>query len=166
MVSDGYRSRMRLFGLFFLVLLTLTGISVAFDFAFIYTAFAGLLAFVFVAVLVVSYIIQEKKLHAMTDETSLSLMGKNFERLLEKSHALTSDYAQEKQCIENLSKSVEDITDSKSVDVAKFDYEIITKLTQVSSLCDKAIAGGDNDGEFPKQLAALELLLRQRKAMS
>ena len=45
------------------------------------------------------------------------------------------------------------------------EYEIITALTRLDFLCDKAVAGTDRGGDFKRELSALSVKLRARERL-
>ncbi len=85
--------------------------------------------------------------------------GKN---LVLRSTALGAGFTEEKAVISRLSQSLDALVASDNIEAAKFDHDILGKLTLAGSLCDKVIAGSE-PVEFRRNLSSLEMLVRQRE---
>ena len=79
--------------------------------------------------------------------------------------ALNDSYDSEKQLAAALAADAAGFEPLRNINAAKFEQDILIKITEASSACNAVVASGQ-DGEFKKQLAALEMLVRQRKSMT
>lgn len=86
-------------------------------------------------------------------------------RLQEKAVALNDSYGGEKQLLAQMSDSVQALIPSANLEASKMEYEILTMLTRLDFLCDKAIAGTDRGGDFTKELDALSTKMRARERL-
>lgn len=98
-------------------------------------------------------------------QENVDLISGKLDALVEKSVALGSAYEEERQKFSSIGTQAKELAVSESVEVAKFDYELLTKITQVDFLCDKALAGTVAEGDFMRELLVLEDKLRQRVCM-
>jgi hypothetical protein len=79
--------------------------------------------------------------------------------------SLNDSYAAEKKQIAFLAEEVHYISPVDNItESAKLELDILGKITAVSSACDATLSGGDG-AELRKQIAALDLLIKQRKLM-
>ncbi len=83
----------------------------------------------------------------------------------EKARAMNDSYGGEKLLLEDLSSSVSALLPSPNLEASKMEYEILTGLTRLDFLCDKAIAGTDRGGDFKKELGILSNKLRARERL-
>lgn len=81
-----------------------------------------------------------------------------------KSELLNSSFDAEKKEIVSLKNEVENIEDSAEIAIAKVETQILGEITAVSSACDLALTGRDNDS-LKKTVARLRNTVRQRKDM-
>ncbi|MBO4386624.1 MAG: hypothetical protein J5817_06345, partial [Treponema sp.] len=84
--------------------------------------------------------------------------------LVQKTGTLNDSWAGEKEQIAGLLAEVEQMEDSDDILAAKFEQDILGKITALSSACDCAIAG-KKDADVEKALAALASSVNQRKAV-
>lgn len=84
--------------------------------------------------------------------------------LFEKSGTLNDSWKEEKEQIASLLEEVEHMEDAEGILAAKFEQDILGKITALSSACDSAIAGKP-DADVKKALAALLSAVSQRKAV-
>ena len=84
--------------------------------------------------------------------------------LVQKAGTLNDSWAGEKEQIAGLLTEVEQMEDSDDILAAKFEQDILGKITALSSACDCAIAG-KKDADVEKALAALASSVNQRKAV-
>ncbi len=84
--------------------------------------------------------------------------------LVQKAGTLNDSWTGEKEQIAGLLAEVEQMEDSDDILAAKFEQDILGKITALSSACDCAIAG-KKDADVEKALAALASSVNQRKAV-
>ncbi|MBQ9538715.1 MAG: hypothetical protein IJU95_05550 [Treponema sp.] len=87
------------------------------------------------------------------------------EKLNVKSASLNDSYMDEKQALSQMSASALGLLPSPNLEASKMEYEILTALTRLDFLCDKAIAGTDRAGEFKKELGIISGKLRARERL-
>ena len=85
--------------------------------------------------------------------------------LAQKASSLNDSWAEEKEKIIETSQEVRHLQKSDGITAAKFEQDILGKITALSSACDSAIAG-NKDAEVKKMLASLLLSIGQIKAVS
>ena len=86
-------------------------------------------------------------------------------RINEKALALNASYAGEKQALADMSLSAKALLPTVNLEASKMEYEILTSLTRLDFLCDKAIAGTDRGGDFHKELESLAVKMRAREKL-
>ena len=86
-------------------------------------------------------------------------------RVNEKARSLSDSYGGEKRALTDMSASVSALLPSPDLEASKMEYEILTGLTRLDFLCDKARSGSDKDGEFRKELGNLTNKLRARERL-
>ena len=99
--------------------------------------------------------------------TGLGLVGdiqSSISNFALKTTALNNSYEAEKAVVSSLVEDVNALLPLENINAVKFEQDILIKLTEVSSACDSLLSTGRSD-EFKKQLASLETLIKQRKAM-
>jgi len=84
--------------------------------------------------------------------------------LFQKSGTLNDSWADEKEQISKLLDEVENMEVADGILAAKFEQDILGKITALSSACDSAIAG-NKDAEVKKTLASLVSSVNQRSAV-
>ena len=84
--------------------------------------------------------------------------------LAQKSSSLNDSWSEEKGKIVSAAEEVRHLQRSDGITAAKFEQDILGKITALSSACDSAIAG-NKDSEVKKQLTSLLLSLSQRKSV-
>lgn len=86
-------------------------------------------------------------------------------RINDKALALNGSYGGEKQVLTEMSASAQTLLPSANLEASKMEYEILTTLTRLDFLCDKAIAGTDRGGDFHKELENLSVKMRAREKL-
>ena len=100
-----------------------------------------------------------------TIPTLLEQIITSMDLLAQKASSLNDSWAEEKEKIIETSQEVRHLQKSDGITAAKFEQDILGKITALSSACDSAIAG-NKDAEVKKMLASLLLSIGQRKAVS
>lgn len=83
-------------------------------------------------------------------------------RINEKAVVLNGSYDGEKVVLAQMSASAQALLPSTNLEASKMEYDILTTLTRLDFLCDKAIAGTDRGGDFQKELDNLSTKMRAR----
>lgn len=86
-------------------------------------------------------------------------------RINEKALALNDSYSGEKKALSEMLSNVKVLLPSTDLDASKMEYEILTGLTRLDFLCDKAVAGTDRSGDFKNAIRSLSSLVRQREKL-
>ena len=111
---------------------------------------------------------ENRKLLALDEKRRLESVGRIqllVSKLKEKSLALNNSYESERQLLSDLNDVASDLKPSADLEASKMEYEILTGLTRLDFLCDKAIAGTDRNGDFKKELDSLSSKLRARERL-
>ncbi len=98
-------------------------------------------------------------------QASVSRIKTVVSKINEKALALNDSYFGEKQVLSDLAKAAAALLPSTNLEASKMEYEILTGLTRLDFLCDKAIAGTDGSGDFKKELDLLSVKLRARERL-
>ena len=96
--------------------------------------------------------------------TLLEQIVSSMKLLLAKSGTMNDSWAEEKEQIARLVDEVEHMEETDGILAAKFEQDILGKITALSSACDCAIAGKKN-ADVKKALAALLSSVNQRVAV-
>lgn len=86
-------------------------------------------------------------------------------RINDKAFVLNDSYDGEKKSLAEMAVSAQALLPSTNLEASKMEYEILTTLTRLDFLCDKAIAGTDRGGDFHKELDNLSVKLRAREKL-
>jgi len=169
-MTNNNSSGMKRVVLFFAGIAVLVLMSRILKLEFVRALLAGVTWFVVFALVLLSSFTEEKRLKIEEDQKksleSIERIRGVTHNIQEKSFALGESFKDEKALLGNIADSAAKFFPLNDVGASKAEYEILTKLTQVGFLCDKAIAGTDTAGDFKKQLASLVLLMKQREALS
>ena len=92
-------------------------------------------------------------------------MNHSMALLLNKSQTLNSSWQKEKDCLQEIMQTISTFVLSNEIASAKMEQDILSKITAVSSACDRVIAGS-KDVDFSAQVQALATAVNQRKAIS
>ena len=96
--------------------------------------------------------------------TLLEQIVSSMKLLFLKAGTLNDSWEEEKEQIAKLAKEVEHMEVSDDILAAKFEQDILGKITALSSACDSAIAG-KKDADVKKALTALISAVNQREAV-
>ncbi len=107
---------------------------------------------------------KEEKEKAPAAPPLLRSVRKSLNEFAQRVAALNDSYASEKQLAAALAADAKGFKTLRNINAAKFEQDILIKITEASSACNAVLTSGQ-DEEFKKQLAALDLLVRQRKSM-
>ena len=91
-------------------------------------------------------------------------MVRTMDLFSQKAQTLNDSWTQEKETVDKLCNTVKTFTESQEIIAAKFEQDILGKITAASSACDAAIAGKP-DNDFKAQLRSLETSINQRASM-
>ena len=111
---------------------------------------------------------ENRKLLEIDEKKRLESVGRIqalVQKVNEKARSLNDSYEGERLLLSDLSTSVAALLPSPNLDASKMEYEILTGLTRLDFLCDKAIAGTDRSGDFKKELGILSGKLRARERL-
>lgn len=84
--------------------------------------------------------------------------------LVQKTEYLNDSYSKEIDCIKKISEEVKCLTPQDDIASAKFEQDILGKITAVSSACDAVIAG-KKEGGIDKALSSLQTSVTSRIGM-
>lgn len=101
------------------------------------------------------------------DEQAFALIKQiriSMQTLTLKASSLNANYTVEKSQLFSFSEAVDSLSAVEDIAVVKMEQDILAKVTAVSSACDSVLAGGDGT-EFKKQIASLEVLIKQRATL-
>lgn len=111
---------------------------------------------------------ENRKLAALDEKErleSVERIQQLMSKLNEKSRALNDSYGNERLLLSDLTGAASLLKPSADLEASKMEYEILTGLTRLDFLCDKAIAGTDRSGDFRKELDSLSSKLRSRERL-
>ncbi|MBP5157482.1 MAG: hypothetical protein ILP18_06395 [Treponema sp.] len=86
-------------------------------------------------------------------------------KINDKATLLGSSYEDEKLVLKKMVNSATALQPAANLEASKMEYDILTTLTRLDFLCDKAIAGTDRGGNFQKELDSLSIKLRAREKL-
>ncbi len=98
-------------------------------------------------------------------QLSVSRIQSAVSKINEKASVLGNSYEAEKQTLDKITGSAVALQPSANLEASKMEYDILTTLTRLDFLCDKAIAGTDRGGDFSKELESLSVKLRAREKL-
>ena len=84
--------------------------------------------------------------------------------LKNKAAALNDESKKERETIAELNSTVKTIKPSTEITAAKFETDILGKITEVSSAWDTVLSGGNSEG-LKKTLSSLEFQVKQRMSL-
>ena len=106
-----------------------------------------------------------KKTASASGQTLVSQINRSVGQLLQKADSLNESWENERNILKEIANEVKNFVPENDILSAKFEQDILGKITACSSACDRVIAGKQST-DFVPLLQSLQASVKQRAAMT